>query len=166
MLLPFPHARSEASYALPVAQPDARLACHARMRSKVCFGKTEVHHHEVTEGPLHRYKAKARRIVKPKPYSDTEPAEMLARDAAKELAIAIGTRTVVLAAPAKRLGWISSQQWLMDTGSAVDLVSVRDIPKSWTKESMAVEPPLELSTANAIVRAHKTRAAPNWSLPR
>ena len=56
------------------------------------------------------------------------------------------------ATPAPGTEWIGPKQWLMDTGSAVDLVSVRDVPKAWRHEVVEVSPPVELSTANGLIK--------------
>jgi hypothetical protein len=52
-------------------------------------------------------------------------------------------------------GWIGPKKWLMDTGSAVDLVSVHDIPAKWEKSILTGGPKIKLSTANGFMLADK-----------
>ena len=45
-------------------------------------------------------------------------------------------------------GWLGPNEWLMDTGSSVDLVGTQDIPEHYMEDVENIENPINLSTAN------------------
>ena len=51
--------------------------------------------------------------------------------------------------------WLGPAQWLMDSGSAVDLVSEQNVPAYWHGYTEEVSPPLILATANGRTQVSK-----------
>lgn len=76
-------------------------------------------------------------------------------------AVYLAAKLELTAAPATRSRYVSGDawsgptRWLIDSGSAVHLVSQNDILKQWRSEIQVVDEPLTLATANGPLKANK-----------
>jgi len=75
---------------------------------------------------------------------------------AEELSKSVGTwDKLPAAAVIDGQEWNGPAQWLIDSGSAVDLVAADDVSPAWLDEVQTLQRPVKLATANGLMKVNK-----------